>query len=525
MKKLFYGGKILTMAEPMYAEAVLVENGMILALGTEERLRIIAQDCEEIDLHGATLMPGFIDAHSHFFQVATSMLQLSISGAKTTEEIASKIQEFITNSGVQPGQWVNVRDYDNNLMPDLKNPTLAQLDAFAPNNPLVIYHKSGHMGLMNSAALELLGITVNTPSPDGGRIEVVEGKLTGYLEENAFIESIKKIPLPGVDDLVNAFVLAQDKYASYGITTIQDGMVVQEMLPLYQLLIQKKLLKLDVMIYPSLEAYDSAVQMLHNMPPQTHVHVGGVKIFLDGSPQGRTAWMRQPYQGDDNYCGYGTLTDDAVIASFEQAAKLKAQLIGHCNGDMAAEQFLRCLEVAEKKYPQLNELRPVIIHGQLIGRDQLPRVQQLGAMISFFVAHVYHWGDVHLRNFGEDRAAHISPTHSALDSGVLFTFHQDAPVIEPDMLETVWCAVNRQTKNGVHLGPDEQISTLDALRAITVNGAYQYFQEDVKGSIAPGKRADFVVLDADPLETENSKLKDIRILKTYKNGECIYTRS
>lgn len=526
MKKLFYGGKILTMTDPLYAEAVLVENGMILAIGTEERLRGVAQDYEEVNLHGATLMPSFIDAHSHFFQVATSMLQVSINGAASIEEIASRIAEYISKNAIQPGQWVNVRDYDNNIMPDLKNPTLSQLDAFAPNNPLAIYHKSGHMGLMNSAALAQLGITAETPSPEGGRIEVIDGKLTGYLEENAFIESIKKIPLPGIDELAKAFVLAQEKYASYGITTIQDGMVVKEMLSMYQMLIQKNLLKLDVMLYLSLESYDSAVQMLHHMPPQTHVQVGGLKIFLDGSPQGRTAWMRQPYQGEDSsYCGYGTLTDEAVTAAFEQAAKLNTQLIGHCNGDMAAEQFLRCLEEAEKTYPQLKELRPVIIHGQLIGRDQLSRVHDLGAMISFFVAHVYHWGDVHLRNFGEERAAHISPTHSALESDVLFTFHQDAPVIDPDMLETVWCAVNRQTKNGVHLGEDEEISTLDALRAVTVNSAYQYFQEESKGTIAPGKQADFVVLEQDPLETEKTHLKDIRILKTYKNGECIFSRS
>lgn len=526
MKKLFYGGKILTMAEPLYAEAVLVENGMVMAVGTEERLRGIAQNYEEVNLHGATMMPSFIDAHSHFFQVATSMLQVSINGAKSVEEIASRISEYISENAIQPGQWVNVRDYDNNLMPDLKNPTLSQLDAFAPHNPLVIYHKSGHMGLMNSEALKRMSITADTPNPEGGRIEVVDGKLTGYLEENAFIESIKKIPLPGPDELANAFVLAQKKYASYGITTVQDGMVVKEMLPMYQLLIQKNLLNLDVMLYPNLESYDAAVQMLHRMPPQPHVKVGGVKIFLDGSPQGRTAWMRQPYLGDDSgYCGYGTLTDDVVTASFEQAAKLNAQLIGHCNGDMAAEQFLRCLEKAEKNCPQLKELRPVIIHGQLLGRDQLPRVRELGAMVSFFVAHVYHWGDVHLRNFGEERASHISPTRSALESNVPFTFHQDAPVIEPDMLETVWCAVNRQTRNGVHLGADEEISTFDALCAITINSAYQYFEEEFKGTIAAGKQADFVVLEQNPLEVEKSQLKDIQILETYKNGESIYTRS
>ncbi len=524
MKKLFYGGKILTMEDPLYADAVLVENGFILAIGSEERLRGIAPDCEQIDLHGATMMPGFIDAHSHFFQVATSMLQVSVNGVTSVEQIAQRIKTYIADNQIAPGQWIHARDYDNTLMPGFGNPTLEQLDAFAPNNPLVLYHRSGHMGLMNSAALEKLGITADTVAPEGGCIGKENGRLNGYLEENAFVESIKRIPLPSADALVKVLVKAQDKYASYGITTIHEGMVVREMLPMYEMLLHKNLMKLDVMLYPNLESYDAALQMLHNLPPQEHAKVAGVKIFLDGSPQGRTAWMRQPYEGDGDYCGYGTMKDEAVTAAFEQAAQLNTQLIGHCNGDMAAEQFLRCLERAEQKYPKLKDLRPVIIHGQLIGRDQLPRVRELGAMISFFVAHVYHWGDIHLRNFGRRRAAHISPAKSALDAGITFTFHQDAPVIEPDMLETVWCAVNRRTKQDVLLGEEEEISTLDALRAITVNGAYQYFQEEHKGSLAPGKQADFVILDRDPLQTPDQQLREIRILKTYKDGECIYSK-
>ncbi len=523
MKTLFYGGNILTMDEPLYADAILVDNGMILALGTEERLRGIAPDCEEVDLKGATLMPGFIDAHSHFFQVATSLLQVSVNGLDTPEKIGACIREYMREHKIKPGEWVNVRDYDNNLMPGLKHPTIEQLDAYAPENPLAIYHKSGHMGLMNTMALERLGIHVDTVAPEGGRIEVVDGKLTGYLEENAFIESIKRIPLPGVEQLTDAFVRAQDKYASYGITTIHEGMVVTQMLPMYEMLIQQDLLKLDLMLYPNIQSFDASVQMLHNMPPQNRVKVAGVKIFLDGSPQGRTAWMREPYQGEDSYCGYGTLTDEVVTASFEKAAELGTQLIGHCNGDRAAQQFLDCLEQAEKTHPQLRDLRPVIIHGQLMGKDQLPRVTELGAMVSFFVAHVYHWGDVHLRNFGIERASHISPAKSALDADVKFTFHQDAPVIEPDMIETLWCAVNRKTKGDVTLGAEEAISVMDALRAITVNGAYQYFQEERKGSLAPGKQADFVILDRDPLQTDKTQLRDIRVLQTYKDGKCIYS--
>lgn len=525
MKTLFYGGNIITMDDGMgCAEAVLAEDGTIAAVGSKEELLARAGECKQVDLHGQTMLPGFIDPHSHFFQVAASLLQVSVNGARSPEEIGQRIQAFVKEKNLAPGQWVVARDYDNNLMPGLHHPTLADLDSYTPGHPLVIHHKSGHMGLMNSMGLEALGITAETPSPDGGKIELRDGKLTGYLEENAFISAIRKMPMMKEDELLSSFADAQKKYASYGITTIQEGMVAKEMLPMYRRLIREKALYLDVVLYPDLNAYQETREMAAPLPPESHLHLGGLKIFLDGSPQGRTAWMRQSYADDPNYCGYATMTDEAVEQAFERAAQEHTQLLAHCNGDAASEQFLRCLEKVEKTHPELKDLRPVIIHGQLLGRDQLPRVKKLGAMISFFVAHVYHWGDVHLRNFGPERANYISPAKSALDNGVTFTFHQDAPVIEPDMLETLWCATNRMTKNGVCLGAQERLSTMEALKAITVNAAYQYCMEDTIGSIAVGKQADFVVLDRNPLEVPPEALRDIRVEKTYKNGVCVYTR-
>lgn len=525
MKTLFYGGNIITMEDKaLYAEAVLVENRRILAVGAREDLLAQAGECEQVDLHGKTMLPGFIDPHSHFFQVATSMLQVSLNGAKSPAEIGQRIQAFLKDKKLAPGQWVVARDYDNNLMPGLNHPTMEDLDSYTPGHPLVIHHKSGHMGLMNSLGLEAVGITVDTPSPEGGKIEHKDGKLTGYMEENAFITAIRRMPMMKEDELLASFGDAQKKYTSYGITTIQEGMVATEMLPMYRRLIQEHALYLDVVLYPDLSSYRETQELIAPLTPDDHLHVGGLKIFLDGSPQGRTAWMREGYVDDSSYCGYATMTDEAVEHAFERAAQEHTQLLAHCNGDAASEQFLRCLEKVEKTHPELKELRPVIIHGQLLGRDQLPRVKKLGAMVSFFVAHVYHWGDVHLRNFGPERANHISPTRSALDNGVTFTFHQDAPVIEPDMLETLWCATNRITKNGVVLGKEERLSTLEALRAITVNAAYQYSMEDTIGSIAVGKQADFVVLDRNPLEVPAENLRDIHVEQTYKNGACVFTR-
>ena len=524
MKKLYYGGTILTMAEPLYAEALLTEDDTILAVGDKARLLAQAPDCEQIDLQGGVLLPGFIDPHGHFAQVASSLLRAPLDGSRTPAEMGRRIRAFIAERQIAPGAWVVARDYDNNLLSDAKNPTLAELDAMAPDNPLMIHHKSGHMGLLNSAALAKMGLTPDSPVPEGGHMEVVNGQLTGYLEENAFFEVIRKVPAADLPTMQNALRQAQDKYASYGITSVQEGMVVSQMMPLYQMLSASKLLKLDVYLYVSPESFADVEQQLAQPGVDPHIHLGGIKVLLDGSPQGRTAWMRQPYAGSADYCGYPTMTDDALEAAFALAGSKHTQLLAHCNGDAAAEQFLRCLEKTEQRYPNLKDSRPVIIHGQLMGRDQQPRAKELGAMVSYFVGHVYHWGDVHIKNFGMERASHISAAGSALRNGVKFTFHQDAPVIEPDMLETLWCAVNRITRDGVKLGAEECVPTLEALKAVTVNAAYQYGKEDSLGTLEAGKKADLVLLDRDPLQVPGEDLRNIQVLATYKDGSCIYRK-
>ena len=216
------------------------------------------------------------------------------------------------------------------------------------------------------------------------------------------------------------------------------------------------------------------------------------------------------------------MTDDEVISAMSFAAEQKTQLLAHCNGDAAAEQFLRCYEVVLREYPVIRGLRFVIIHGQLMGRDQLARAAELGVMVSFFVAHILHWGDVHIKNFGLERASRISPAGSATRAGLRFTFHQDSPVIMPDMLETISAAVTRVTSGGVLLGSDERISVEEALRAVTLDAAYQYGEENEKGSITVGKRADLVLLDRDITTSRHEDIAGIRVVGTWKDGKRIF---
>ncbi len=517
MTKIFYGGDIVTMSEPLNPEAILVEDGIIKALGTLKALCALAPASEMVDLKGSCLMPAFIDPHSHLTSMANAELQVSLDGADTVDEMRRRISAFIDRNGTAKGGWVTARDYDHNIFPNAQHPSLEEIDSLAPGYKLIIHHKSGHMGLLNSEALACMGITAHTPDPEGGRFERKDGRLTGYLEENAFIETIKKVPMAGIEELMNAYCRAQDIYASHGISLIQEGMTVDLILPLYEELLKRELLKLDVYLYCDLNSVFKAKALVEKYP--SRCHVGGLKIFLDGSPQGRTAWMREPYLGGDGkYTGYGTMTDQQVIDAFRFAGENNFQLLAHCNGDGAAEQFLRCLEIAEKDYPNLKQLRPVIIHGQLMGRDQLERAHALGASVSFFIAHIRHWGDVHIKNFGMERAAYISPAASAMKAGIPVTFHQDSPVLPPDMLETVQIAATRTTANGVLLGESEKISVYDALKALTVNAAYQYFLENERGSLEAGKAADFQCLSANPLKVRAEEIENIKVLSLYKNG-------
>mgnify|MGYP001636705115 FL=1 len=226
-------------------------------------------------------------------------------------------------------------------------------------------------------------------------------------------------------------------------------------------------------------------------------------------------------EGEPDYRGYPVYQDQEVLGFLEKAQREQVQIVTHCNGDAAAEQLLRCYEKAYQEYG--NPIRPVMIHAQLLRPDQVPRLRDLGMIASFFVAHVYHWGDIHVKNFGWERASQISPTKTAMENNVVFDFHQDSPVIPPNMMETLWCAVCRRTKAGKVLGENQRLTPWEALQAITKNAAYALFEEGEKGTLAPGKRADLVVLDRNPLSCPPDELRDIQVVETIKDGETVYT--
>lgn len=525
-RKLYYNGDIITMEDALYAEALLEENGRIAAVGRIEDW--MKEDAELIDLKGCTLMPAFLDAHSHFSGYAMSMIQVPLDEAYSFEDIKERIQQFIKENGVKPGEWVQAKGYDHNRLREKSHPDKELLDEAAPDNPLVIQHQSGHMGVFNTEGLKALAVDENTECPAGGMFGRKDGKLNGYMEEAAFVQYLQKLPMPSMEKLAQAFIKVQDSYASYGITTVQEGLMMEQMAGLYEYLIQKEMLKLDVTAYLDVRKPDGLLAEFKDYfgKYRGHFKIGGYKVMLDGSPQGRTAWMKEPYRsGEEGYKGYPVYTDEELEQIVQRAYREGRQLLAHCNGDAASQQYIDAYEKAVESVKEKKEIRPVIIHAQLMDEGQIEKAASLSMIASFFIAHIWHWGDTHIQNFGKQRADKISMARTALDKGLCFTFHQDSPVIKPDMFETIWCAVNRITREGEVLGGEERIDVLDALKAVTINAAYQYFEEEEKGSLRPGKSADLIILDKNPLKADKSEIRYIRVLETIKEGKSIWKHS
>lgn len=514
MKRIYINGDFITL-ENDDIEAILIENDKIIKTGSKDEVMKLADtNTEIIDLNGNILMPAFIDAHSHIFALAKSLMQISIDGLTSIEEIKNCLAEYKKEN--RTNEWIIVNGYDNNILKNRQHITKNELDEIFPDTPVIIENKSRHNGVVNSKALEMLGITKTTANPEGGRIFYD----TGLLEENAFIDSLKKIPLPKMEEIINAFKEAQEIYASHGITMAQEGVITNDLAKIFKLLANNNEIFLDIVAYMDYKNMDEIKKEYSEYinKYKNKFKIGGIKIFLDGSPQAKTAWLREAYANEPEYYGYRIMKDEDVEEILEKAKESKLQILAHCNGDKAAEQYIN----AVKKVSNLK--RPVMIHAQLLGLDQLEDVKKYNIIPSFFISHIYYFGDIHIKNLGIKRAEHISPAGSSLKQDILFTFHQDTPVIEPNMFETIWCAVNRTTKEGKVLGEDKKISVLEAIKAVTINSAYQYGEEDVKGSLKAGKKADLIIVDRNPLNVDKNELRNIKILETIKDGKTIYKR-
>lgn len=532
MDQILYHGTFLTMDDRNPScEAVLVENGIIKAVGDLNSLKEMSPKAILRDMGNHTVLPGFVDGHSHITAVAYGLLlaNLKPSPLGTCDSIGDVVRElksFLETHELKPGQWLMGMGYDNSVFPEGAHPTRFDLDQVSTEIPIAATHISGHMGVVNSKGMELLGyLGENISVPSGGVVEH-----SGLIKEEALLSRMGDMKGPDPASVVEAVNEASKLYASYGLTTVHDGKAAREQIELLKAAGQSGGLLEDVAAYLTPEAARELLprQNPRENPYENHLRLAGVKLFLDGSPQGKTAWLSKPYyvvpeNEKPDYCGFPVQTQEYVIETMKECLKSHWQINVHANGDAAIEQMIDCYEQALKETGSREDLRPVIIHCQTVREDQLKRMNDLGMLASFFHDHVYYWGDYHYESvLGPERASRISPLQSALHHGVSFTLHQDSPVAPPDVLGAVYRAVTRKTLKGRILGPEQRIDVMEALKAVTINGAYQLFEEGRKGSIAPGKMADFVVLSENPLNVQPEEIKNIKVLETIKDGKTIY---
>ncbi len=538
---IFSGANVITMepgVENGTITAVAVSGENILAVGSlEEILELRGDSTRIVELGDRTLLPGFIDAHGHFNAVAryTDLLDLSsppVGVVSSIEDIVRMIRRRIEQQQIPQGELIYGIGYDDSLLAEQRHPTRDDLDRASTGHPIIIRHVSGHLLAANSLALEQAGVTQTTSNPAGGVIR----RRPGSNEPDGVMEETAMAAFPGSSSNMTAEQISQLRrdalklYASYGITTIQDSNVSVAYAEAYREEARQNPLAIDVVAYVMANALsDEALAAVEYDTEYTGgFRVGGVKFALDGSPQGRTAWMSEPYdQGppgqDSSYVAYPSYDPDAYKARMPGLIERGIPVLAHANGDAAIQLMIDGIAGAIGSGP-VPDHRSVTIHAQLATEDQLDQMKRYGIIPSFYSVHPFFWGDWHRLSFGEVRAAFISPAQAAVEKGLPFTIHNDSPIVPPDMMRLLSIAVNRETRSGYVLGPDQRISVMDALNSITLGAAYQYFEEDRKGSITPGKRADFVILEENPLEVNPSRLQDIAIVETYSRGISVYRR-
>lgn len=536
---IWFGGPILTMNDSaMRAEAVAERGGRIIAVGSKADIMALKGDNTRIiDLGGRTLLPGFFDAHGHVFagglQSVSANLMAPPDGQVT--DIASLLQtlrDWVAANGetIKKTNVIFGFGYDNAILAEHRHPTRDDLDKISTDIPIYIVHQSGHLGAANSKALEIAGITAQTKDPEGGVIRRRKGSQEpdGVLEEAAHTPVVAKVlSRIGVDGAKALARAGANLWARYGYTTAQEGRSNPATVRIMRQLAEEGGFKIDVVIYPDVLGDRDFIKANASKAYQNRLRVGGAKLIIDGSPQGFTAWRDRPYYkpvGDypPGYAGYPVAKPAQVNEAVDWAFANNVQIITHANGERASDALIAAIDDATRKYGA-EDRRPVLIHGQLLREDQVDAYHRLNVFLSLFPLHTFYWGDWHRdHTVGPELVNNISPTGWARARGMPFSSHHDAPVTFPNSMRVLDATVTRRSRSGAIIGPDQRVDVITALKAMTIWPAYQHFEEASKGSIEPGKLADFVILSKDPTAVVPETLSDIKVTETIKEGKTIF---
>ncbi|MFC3615229.1 amidohydrolase [Lutimaribacter marinistellae] len=535
---IYSGGPILSIDDAIpRPEAVAVKDGRILAIGDLSELASHrGPETQGFDLAGRAMLPGFVDSHGHVVFGGLQALSANLLAPPdgTARDIASLQRELsdwaaANADAVEQLGLIIGFGYDNAQLAELRHPTRDDLDAVSSDLPILIVHQSGHLGVANSKALELAGITATTTAPPGGVIRKdAQGEPNGVLEEYAFFAVLAPMLASLGEDGLRTFAQAgAELWARFGYTTGQDGRSTAEVVEALKSVAAETGLPIDVVAYPDvLEAADY-IAANRSADYENGVRVGGCKLTIDGSPQGFTALRDRPYYdpvGDypPGYAGYSAITMEQTQEAVNWCYANDSQIITHANGEGASDMLIAALDAAQAEHGR-KPIRPVLIHGQFLREDQVDSLKRLGVFPSLFPMHTFYWGDWHRdHTVGPVNADNISPTGWLVQRDMMFGTHHDAPVAFPDSMRVLSATVTRRTRSGDILGPHQRVDVMTALKAMTIWPAWQHFEEDNKGSISPGKLADFVLLSDDPTAVDPETLAQVEVLATIKENRVVY---
>jgi len=530
-KQIYINGNVITMNDAApNAQAIGVSGESLSVVGTNEEVQQWGHDATEIiDLGGKTVVPGLIESHNHISIGAVFARNANCSSVKCSnlEDVLDSIAEVVGRK--EPGEWVQGFGFDDTGIEEMRHMTRQDLDALSTDNPIYISHISGHLAYLNSKALEMADITAATPDPPGGTIHKDEtGEPSGLLLENAAFAVRQHLPEPTREEFKELMIQQIADYNAVGLTSTHDAAVGlmgdgADLFSVCRELEQENALNIRIytaILEPAYDKYD-ALGVAKGCGSH-YFKMGGVKFFQDGSIQGYTGALLDGYHSRPDWKGELIMPQEELNEKIMRHHKNDDHIVIHGNGDAAIESILQAFEAAQAAYHR-EDHRHMLIHCQMAHPDHIERIIKLGMVPSYFINHVYYWGDRHKALFiGPERAARLNPLGSSLRAGMLFSVHSDYPVTPFDPFFTMHTCVNRETRSGEILGPDECISPLEALKTFTTYAAMCSFEEDIKGSLEAGKLADFTVLSDDILKIDPTQIKNIRALRTVIGGRTVY---
>jgi predicted amidohydrolase YtcJ len=532
---LWHGGTILTMEgeAPHTVEAVVTRAGRIVYTGPMAQARRVAgRGASDHNLKGATMLPGFVDAHSHFAMAAQMASGADLGDPdRPAGDIAAVIEALRKDASerqVPTGGWVIGWRYNEASLAEKRHITRADLDTAFPDRKVVLIHFTGHGLVANSAALEAGGVTDATQAPPGGLIlRDAQGRPNGVLFEQAMMLVVLKIPQPTAEQKLAALEKAQQIYTRSGYTLVQDGATQPPDLAFLTSPAAVSRLKIDLTLLPYYAGLDGllARKDVRFGAWQGRIKLQGVKFVLDGSPQARTAHMARDYalgspEGHHPWHGQANMSEAEFIDKARKVTDRGWQLFVHANGDAAIDVAIRGFEALGIRAK--DNRRPVVIHSQLQRPDHLRGYARIGVAPAYFSNHTYYFADIHRSNFGKEMVGFISPFQSARAAGLVASNHSDFPVTPLDPFTQLWSSMARTSLSGVVSGPEQRLSAYQALQALTTGPAWQAFEENRRGRIKVGLLADFVVLDHNPLAISTDEVRRIKVLETVKEGQTIW---